>query len=448
MKLRVFIGSASEDLNIANTIKNELQPEFECVVWDEKGVFKLSKTPLSSILEQIDDFDVGIFVFGAHDAVTSRGITSTAARDNVIFEHGLFAGRLGPERALVVRDDTANLKWPSDLKGFTPVFYDGSLAKTDARNALKNACEELTLHLRQLVPMPCIFLSGKRRPIGHDWWTYALVQTAKTDPSSLPSTYIIDQEGFEFAATADIGVRFPRSDSLVESRRYCAFRIRATHATANPRLYVALRADEFAKLLGHDTIYLALSDFITQAGWGPANEFKVRLPNLTDNHWHTIIIDFSRFIRFIGDKPTVTGFRLRPGLKLSHVCMFDEMPTWLKNAEEITPDAAPYINIKHPNDDDYVNYEEEVNGESNGAGNLQALVFSGDMWHPQAKVQMSTSGNWTTTCKFGYPPNQPVKSSLSSTHILAVITCEHLIKERTPTLPDAIARDLIRVKRR
>jgi hypothetical protein len=29
-------------------------------VWDEPGVFKLSRTPLSSILEQINDFDVGL----------------------------------------------------------------------------------------------------------------------------------------------------------------------------------------------------------------------------------------------------------------------------------------------------------------------------------------------------------------------------------------------------
>ena len=137
MKLRAFIGSAFEDLNIANAIKNHLQVEVDCVVWDEPGVFKLSKTPLLSILEQIEQFDAGIFIFGAHDATTSRGASFIAARDNVVFEHGLFAGRLGPDRALVVRDDAADLKWPSNLKGFTPVFYDSNKAKSDARKSTR-----------------------------------------------------------------------------------------------------------------------------------------------------------------------------------------------------------------------------------------------------------------------------------------------------------------------
>ena len=84
MKLRAFIGSAFEDLNIANAIKNHLQVEVDCVVWDEPGVFKRSKTPLLSILEQIEQFDAGIFIFGAHDATTSRGASFIAARDNVV----------------------------------------------------------------------------------------------------------------------------------------------------------------------------------------------------------------------------------------------------------------------------------------------------------------------------------------------------------------------------
>src|ERR1039457_2246466 len=174
MKLRLFIGSASEDLNVANAISQHLEPEFDCVVWNEPGVFKLSRTPLSSILEQINDFDVGIFGLGAHDATTSRGTSFMAARDNVIFEHGLFGGRHGADHSVVVRDDAAGLKWPSDLKGFTPVLYNSKAATTDAQKALKLPCDEIKIHLRRLVPKPAFCLGGKRSPIDQEWWTYAL----------------------------------------------------------------------------------------------------------------------------------------------------------------------------------------------------------------------------------------------------------------------------------
>lgn len=449
MKLRTFIGSAFEDLNIANAIKYHLQPELDCVVWNEPGVFKLSKTPLSSILELIEDYDVGIFVFGAHDKTTSRKKTFVAARDNVVFEHGLFAGRLGSDRALVVRDKAPDLKWPSDLKGFTPVLYDSITAGSDAQKALESACDELKSHLRNLIPTACISLSGKRRPIGQGWWTYALVNTAKNAPSTLPSTYTTDAEGFEFTTNADIGVRFPQRDTLTEMKRYCAFRIKATHPTANRRLYVAMKPGYTDTLLGHGETYLALSDSYDQAGWGsPSNEFQAKLPDLTDGQWHRILIDFSQFVRFIGEQVIVKGFRLRPGLKVSHICTFGEKPIWLRDAEEILPDGAPYIKIKRPNCGDHVDFEERVEGDFTGSGSLQAAVFSGTMWHPQGRVEVGPSGNWTAKCRFGYPPDPSGKSGSSETHKLAILTGEHPIKQATPTLPDALGRDCILVKRR
>jgi len=378
MKQRLFIGSASEDLNVANAINQHLEPEFDCVVWDGPGVFKLSRTPLSSILEQINDFDVGIFVFGAHDETTSRGTGYLAARDNVIFEHGLFAGRHGADHSIVVRDDAAALKWPSDLQGFTPVLYDGNAAKTDAHGALKVPCDEIKKHLRRLVPKPAFYLAGQRSPIDQDWWTYALYESAKKDPSSLPSSHISDDQGFEFAARADIGVRRPQTDTLDERRRYCVLRIKATQPTANRRIYVALAPSERDVLLGCKETYLALSDSYGQAGWdATGNEFMAKLPHLSDGRWHKILIDFTRFYPFLGDHVTVKGFRLRPGLKLSHICIFDEIPGWLCDAEVVNPETAPYIQINRPKNGDEVSHLQNVEGQCKGASKLQAVVFSG-----------------------------------------------------------------------
>ena len=447
MKLRLFIGSASEDLNVANAINQHLEPEFDCVVWDEPGVFKLSRTPLSSILEQINDFDVGILVFGAHDATTSRQTSFIAARDNVIFEHGLFGGRHGADHSVIVRDDAAELKWPSDLKGFTPVHYNSKAATTDEHKALKIPCDQIKIHLRQLVPKSAFYLAGKRSPINQDWWTYALYESAKKDPSSLSSSQISDEDSFEFATRADIGVRRPPTDTLDEQRRYCALRVKATQHTANRRFYVALAPSEKDVLLGYTGIYLALADSYSEGGWAATgNEFKAKLPYLTDGRWHKILIDFTRFYPFLGDHVTVKGFRLRPGLKVSHICTFDEKPEWLEDAEEVKPETAPFIQINHPKNGDPVSHLQEVEGQSTGVGTLQAIVFSGGWWHPQAQVDIRSSGFWSVQCQFGYPPEASGSSSFG-THKLAILTGENPIKERSLQLPAAVGRDCISVRR-
>jgi len=139
----MFLGSSVEGLEAAKQIESRLE-HFPVVVraWYTRGVFGPSETALDDLIKQVDSADFAVFVFGPDDVVNSREQESTAPRDNVIFEMGLFVGRLGRERVFMVKDRNADLKIPSDLAGINPITYSEKPGGTIA-DAVGSACTEL-----------------------------------------------------------------------------------------------------------------------------------------------------------------------------------------------------------------------------------------------------------------------------------------------------------------
>lgn len=76
-------------------------------------------------------FDYAVLVLTPDDITVKRGTTLQTARDNVLFELGLFMGALGRERTFVVHEETHALALPTDLLGVTTCTYtsrdDGNL---------------------------------------------------------------------------------------------------------------------------------------------------------------------------------------------------------------------------------------------------------------------------------------------------------------------------------
>ena len=69
-------------------------------------------------------FEFAIFVLTPDDKTEQRDQFGLTPRDNVIFELGLFIGRLGPKKTFMVRPRGVDLLIPTDLLGIEAADYD------------------------------------------------------------------------------------------------------------------------------------------------------------------------------------------------------------------------------------------------------------------------------------------------------------------------------------
>lgn len=114
----VFIGSSSEGLPVAKAFRDALAGDAGVTVWHE-GIFGLGDGTLESLVAATQRFDFAVLVLTPDDLVTSRKKRSQSARDNVLFECGLFVGKLGRHRTFITFDRRSDIKIPSDLAGIT-----------------------------------------------------------------------------------------------------------------------------------------------------------------------------------------------------------------------------------------------------------------------------------------------------------------------------------------
>jgi hypothetical protein len=152
MKPTVFIGSSKEGIDVARAIRTQLDEVAEITIWNEGSVFTLGHGYLEALVNALPGFDFAILVLSADDSIESRGQTSLAPRDNVMFELGLFMGRLGRQRTFAICDESQKVKLPSDLAGVSLAEYrsrrDGNLvaAVGVATDQIRSVIRSLGIH--------------------------------------------------------------------------------------------------------------------------------------------------------------------------------------------------------------------------------------------------------------------------------------------------------------
>lgn len=132
IKKKLFIGSSTEELGLAQVAKSILEKDFDISIWNEKvwdtSVFKINQNFLSDLLKASLQFDFGILLGTNDDKVVFRGKEVMQPRDNVLFELGLFTGRLGTSKCAFLIDKEVKLL--SDFNGLSLSYFEKSQMDT------------------------------------------------------------------------------------------------------------------------------------------------------------------------------------------------------------------------------------------------------------------------------------------------------------------------------
>src|ERR1039458_2109010 len=138
---KLFIISSSEALTVANELRAQLEHDVFCTVWTD-GVFFAGGYPLEALEKAVGESDFAVAIAQPDDVVRSRKRMQPTLRDNVLFELGLFMGKLTRHRAILIHPKIPNLKLPSDLHGLTLLSYAPG-SPTDLADRLKDVCNEI-----------------------------------------------------------------------------------------------------------------------------------------------------------------------------------------------------------------------------------------------------------------------------------------------------------------
>jgi Predicted nucleotide-binding protein containing TIR-like domain len=116
---RIFIGSSTGGLAYADALHAELDRRgCEPTVWNQ-NVFTVSKSTLENLVKKAHAVDFAALVLTPDDVLKRGDGERQVARDNVLFEAGLFMGALGPGRTFLVHSRDDDIALPSDVAGIT-----------------------------------------------------------------------------------------------------------------------------------------------------------------------------------------------------------------------------------------------------------------------------------------------------------------------------------------
>ena len=159
MDFKIFVGSSAESRHIVEQLIDNLDglqvQNLVASVRPWYNLFGLGEVAIESLEAQLTISDLAVFVFAADDVLAMRNSDYFCTRDNVIFEAGMFIGRLTRKRVFLIcpQDDNAS-KYPykelSDLRGLNVIKAElrklpggmGERSINQLKQSVKNAMEQ------------------------------------------------------------------------------------------------------------------------------------------------------------------------------------------------------------------------------------------------------------------------------------------------------------------
>ncbi len=121
---KVFVGSSSEGKRTLGRVEEFFSDkDVQLEPWTLSTVFSPSEHTMESLEREVATCDFAILIFTPDDWSWIRSRLRRTARDNVLFELGLFMGGLGRARSFILQPSNRKLHMPSDLLGLTTLRY-------------------------------------------------------------------------------------------------------------------------------------------------------------------------------------------------------------------------------------------------------------------------------------------------------------------------------------
>jgi len=139
----IFLASSTEGKGVAAALKMKLAGIGEVRSWADDRVFTASSITVNRLLNESQRTDFAVAILSADDELVLRKRRMKAARDNVIFEAGLFVGAIGLDRTFLLSPAGYNIRIPSDLAGVTLLGYTAHqrTGRIEVTKAAEEICE-------------------------------------------------------------------------------------------------------------------------------------------------------------------------------------------------------------------------------------------------------------------------------------------------------------------
>jgi hypothetical protein len=136
MKPLIFLGSSANNLTVLKKVSDYFSDIADCRIWTL--AFARNKSNLDSLIKQTKVADFSIMLAMKEDLLEKKGQVHEVARDNVIFEFGLFLGSSSIYKSFLLAEEGIDL--PSDLDGIT---VDKFVVESGKFNSLDVVCSQI-----------------------------------------------------------------------------------------------------------------------------------------------------------------------------------------------------------------------------------------------------------------------------------------------------------------